>query len=241
MKKVPINSPFDEIGEIAKKTITPMQRIEMNPMLTDLYQRTQASEKVTCEIGDLHMPTLLAQAVQTMKAFHPERPMHAIINTVLAKTAQVLAFKRIKYVENGNTGFCNHYAINFMPSGAGKDRMSDELDKFVFYPFRHWFKFTVETLKAELKRKLEIEARQKFPDEEKQQQREKFVKEQMREFGNLVMEVSDGTREGLFRDAKVFKKAKFAGLMVKIAELGLYLYNMTTEQKLFFNMLLIIE
>ena len=94
--------------------------------------------------------------------------------------------------------------------------------KFVFYPFRHWFKFTVETLKAELKRKLEIEARQKFPDEEKQQQREKFVKEQMREFGNLVMEVSDGTREGLFRDAKVFKKAKFAGLMVKMAELGYY-------------------
>lgn len=237
MKKMPLNTPFDEIGEIEQKTITPVQRIEMNPMLTDLYQRTQASEKITCEIGDLHMPTLLAQAVQTMKVFHPERPMHAIINTVLAKTAQVLAFKRIKYVENGNTGFCNHYAINFMPSGAGKDRMSDELDKFVFYPFRHWFKFTVETLKAELKRKLEIEARQKFPDEEKQQQREKFVKEQMREFGNLVMEVSDGTREGLFRDAKVFKKAKFAGLMVKIAELGLYLYNMTTEQKLFFNML----
>ena len=163
MIKVPLNTPFDEIGEIEQKTITPVQRIEINPMLTDLYHRTQASEKITCEIGDLHMPTLLAQAVQTMKVFHPERPMHAIINTVLAKTAQVLAFKRIKYVENGNTGFCNHYAINFMPSGAGKDRMSDELDKFVFYPFRHWFKFTVETLKAELKRKLEIEARQKIP------------------------------------------------------------------------------
>ena len=91
-------------------------------------------------------------------------------------------------------------------------------------------KGATETLKARLKRKFEIEARQKFPGEEKQQQREKFVKEQMREFGNLVMEVSDGTREGLFRDAKVFKKAKFAGLMIKIAELGLYLCNMTKQE-----------
>ena len=146
MKKVSINTPFDEIGGIEQKTITPVQRIEMNPMLTDLYQRTQASDKVTCKIGDLHMPKPLAQAVQTMRAFHSERPMNAIINTVLAKNAQTLAFKRIKYAENGSTGFCNHYAINFMPSGAGKDRMSDELDKFVFYQFKLWFKFTVETL-----------------------------------------------------------------------------------------------
>ena len=30
MKKMPLNTPFDEIGEIEQKTITPVQRIEMN-------------------------------------------------------------------------------------------------------------------------------------------------------------------------------------------------------------------
>ena len=46
----------------------------------------------------------------------------------------MLTGKGVKYAEKGREGFGNYYAINFMPSGAGKDLMSDELDKFVYYP-----------------------------------------------------------------------------------------------------------
>ena len=184
------------------------------------------------------MPKPLAQAVQIMKRQHPECSMNSIINIVLAKNAQMLTGgKGIKYVEKGRTGYCNYYGINFMPSGAGKDLMSDELDNFLYYPFRNWFKCTVQELREKFRFELEKEAKREFPEEDKQKQRKKYVDEKMKEFGNIVLEVSDGTREGLFRDAKVLKKAGFGSLMLKIAELGQYLKNMTTDQGLFFNVI----
>lgn len=217
------------------KKITEFHPIEMNPKVVSLYNCIQPSEKLTCEIGDLKMPKPLALIVQTIKKQYPEYSINSIINTVLAKNAQMLTAKRIKHVERGRAGYCNYYAINFMPSGAGKDLMSDELDKFVYYPYRIWFKNTVQNFKEKLRYEFEQEAKIEFQEEGKQKQRKKYVDEQIKKFGNIVLEVSDGTREGLFRDAKALKKAGFGSLMLKIAEFGTYLNNMTNEQKLFFD------
>ena len=203
MQAVALNTLFDgnENIRIGQKE-TEVRAIEMNPKIASPYDRTQASETVTCDIGNLKMPKPLALLVQTIKNQYPEMSKNAIINTVLTKNAQMLTAKRIKHVEKGNIGYCNYYAINFMPSGAGKDRMSYELDSFVYYPFRNWFKYSVQALKEQQKFDLEDNARELFPDENQQLQRERYIKEQMKEFGNIVLEVSDGTREGLFRDAK---------------------------------------
>lgn len=238
MQAVEINTLFEESKiTTVEKIETEVRTIEMNPENGSLYDRTQASEELICEAGDLKMPKPLALLVQTIKNQHPERSINSIINTVLAKNAQMLTAKRIKHIEKGSIGYCNYYAINFMPSGAGKDRMSDELDNFVYYPFRKWFEFTADTIKQNHRHELEQKAKREFPGDDKLQQRQKYVKEQMKEFGNMVMEVADGTREGLFRDAKIFKKAEFGSLMLKIAELGQYLNSITTEQRLFFNVL----
>lgn len=237
MKKIPIMTNWDAEEEtlMHEETKKEVQTIEMNPNIGDLYSRTMASKEITCEMGNLKMPQELAYLVQTIKTQHPERSMNSIINTVLAKNTQMLTAKGVKYAEKGSVGYCNHYAINFMPSGAGKDRMSDELDKFAYQPFRIWFQCIVQELKQKLRFELEREARIQFPEEDKQKQRKKYIDEKMKEFGHLALEVADGTREGLFRDAKVLKKAGIGSLMIKIAELGQYLNNMTTEQKLFFN------
>lgn len=239
MKKVPISSILEDetITQEESEQTTIVRKIEMNSKLVDLYNRTEASEKLTCEVGNLKMPKPLALSVQTIKKQHPERSMNTIINTVLVKNAQMLTGKGVKYVEKGNIGYCNYYAINFMPSGAGKDRMSDELDQFVYYPYRNWFKCTFRALKEKLRLELEQEARRQFPEEDKQKQRKKYVDEQMREFGNIFLEVSDGTREGLFRDAKVLKKVGFGSIMFKIAELSQFFKNMTTEQRLFIDVI----
>ena len=87
-------------------------------------------------------------------------------------------------------------------------------------------------MKEAFRLKLEQEARRQFPEEDKQKQRKKYVEEQMKEFGNVFLEVSDGTREGLFRDAKVLKKLGFGSIVFKIAEISQFFKNMTTEQKL---------
>ena len=236
MKKVAIMTIFDEedetITQEETEETTTVRTVEMNPKIVDLYNRTQASEKLTCGKSNLKMPEQIAFTVLTIKKQHPERSMNSIINTVLVKNAQMLTGKGVKYVEKGNISYCNHYTINFMPSGAGKDRMSDELDKFVYYPYRNWFKCRFREVKEAFRLKLEQEARRQFPEEDKQKQRKKYVEEQMKEFGNVFLEVSDGTREGLFRDAKVLKKLGFGSIVFKIAEISQFFKNMTTEQKL---------
>ena len=240
MEKVPISTILEEdetMSQEETEQATVVRTIEMNPKVTNLYNRIEASEKLTCEVGDRKMPKPLAYAACIMSKQHPEMRMNSIINPLLAKNAQMLAAKGVKYVEKGRVGYCNYYGINFMPSGAGKDLMSDELDNFVYYPFRSWFKCTVQELREKFRFEVEKEAKREFPEEEKQKQRKKYVDEKMKEFGNIFLEVSDGTREGLFRDAKAIKNAGFGSIMIKIAELGLYLNNMTTEQKLFFNLL----
>lgn len=239
MKKVPISAILEEKTTTQDETeqVRAVRTIEMNSKFVDLYNRTEASKEITCKVGNVKMPKLLAYAACIMSKQHSGSTINAIMNTILAKNAQMLTGKGVKYVEKGNIGYCNYYAINFMPSGAGKDLMSNELDNFVYYPFRSWFKCTVQELREKFRFELEQEARRQFPEEDKQKQRKKYVDEKMKEFGNIFLEVSDGTREGLFRDAKAIKKAGFGSIMIKIAELGLYLNNMTPEQKLFFNVL----
>lgn len=214
MKKVPISAILEEKTTTQDETeqVRAVRTIEMNSKFVDLYNRTEASKEITCKVGNVKMPKLLAYAACIMSKQHSGSTINAIMNTILAKNAQMLTGKGVKYVEKGNIGYCNYYAINFMPSGSGKDLMSNELDNFVYYPFRSWFKCTVQELREKFRFELEQEARRQFPEEDKQKQRKKYVDEKMKEFGNIFLEVSDGTREGLFRDAKAIKKAGFGSI-----------------------------
>lgn len=229
MKKVPLDAPFCEETETVQ--------ILEDPRIVGPYRAVKESKEITCAIGDLKMPVVLAQTVKIIERYHSGVSQNTIINMLLAKIANMLTSKRIKYLEGARMGYSNYYATIFMPSGAGKDRISKDLDNFVFYLFKLWFKYEVEDLKNKQKSELMHEAKCKYPDKTQEHQREKYVKDGMKEFRNMIMEVSDGTREGLYCDAKAFKQADFGSLMIKIAELGQYLKNMTTEQKLFFNVL----
>ncbi len=241
MKKVELNAPFDESAEEETQTINFFKGTdnELKPDLKILtpYNATVASEVLVCSTGGLKMPKILAQLVMTIKKQYQGIPVNAIINMVLSKCAQMITAKRIKYIEYSNIGYPNYYAIIFMPSGTGKDRMSDDLDKYVFFPFRQWFKFHVGELEKSRKLKAEHEAIKRYPEQEQEKQRKAFIKEQTKEFRKMVIEVSDGTREGLYCDAKAFKQAPFGSLMLKNAEFGRYLDNMKTEQRLFLNVL----
>lgn len=183
------------------------------------------------------MPNVLAKLVKVIKNRYPWLSINSILNLTLVKVAQMFTAKRIKYVEYCNSNYPNYYAIVFMPSGAGKDRISKELDKFVFYPFREWFKCRVMSYKEKSKKQIEEFAMSKYPDENNEKQRKLFIKEKLKEVRNMIIEVSEGTREGFYTDAVAFNQAEFGSLMVKIAELGQYLNNMTNEQRLFFNTL----
>ena len=229
MRKVDILTPFDN------QLITHTVGYNLKYVLP--YNAVQASYEVDCVTEGFNMPELVAKLVVTIKNRYPGIPMNSIINLILVKIAQMLTAKRIKYVEHCKVGYPNYYAIIFMISGAGKDKLSNELDNFVFYPFREWFKFNVQARKDKFNTELQQSAVAKFSKDKQELQRKSYIKEKLKEFRNMIIEVSDGTREGLYCDAKAFKSADFGSLMVKIAEFGQYLTNMTTEQKLFLNTL----
>ena len=240
MREVAITMPFDEIQNINKfnKYMTktaykaPVRTQDFHP-----YYDTEASTVVDCDISDLYMPEPIAQLIAVIKKRYPAITVNSIINMVHAKISQMLTAKRIKYIEPGKSGYPNQYSIIFMPSGAGKDRMSNEIDKYVMFPFKVWFESSVDELKQNRKFEIRREANAKFLDDKQEKQKETYIKKKLNEFRNLVLEVSDGTREGLYCDAKAFKEAGFGSLMIKFAELGQYMSSMTTEQKLFFNTL----
>ena len=240
MIEVSITMPFDEIQNLKevnkyssnvayKETVC---RQDFHP-----YYDTEASREIDCDISDLHMPEPIAQLVTVIKNRYPAITVNSIINMVHTKIAQMLTAKRIKYIEIGSSGYPNYYSIIFMPSGAGKDRLSNELDKYVMFPFQKWFELNVNVLKQNREITIRQEADTKFLDEKQEKQKEIYINKKLKGFRNLVIEISDGTREGLYCDAKAFKEAEFGSLMIKFAELGQYMSSMTTEQKLFFNTL----
>ena len=63
MEKVPISTILEEdetMSQEETEQTTVVRTIEMNPKVVDLYNRIEASEKLTCELGDRKMPKPLA-------------------------------------------------------------------------------------------------------------------------------------------------------------------------------------
>ena len=202
------------------------------------FERIEYPSKIIYENNNLNMPKILAHCVSVIKKRYQRVPENQIINLLLVKMAQLVTSKRVKYIENETTQYCNYYSIILMPSGEGKDRMSNDIDNFAFSFFKDWFKNEVNKLKEQYRKKIEEEFEYQYTDKNQQKQKDKYIKEKMKEFRNIVMDITDGTREGLISDAKALKQANFGCLMIKNAELGQFLWNMTTDQKLFFDELL---
>lgn len=240
-----IDAWFDEMLPEAKsyeqeKMPEAMQKVELEYDLNNPYYSVEESQEIPHFATDTKMPTLIASLIGVIKKQYPGISRNVITNMVIVKVAQMLTSKRIRYIEHKQAGYPNYYTIILMPSGAGKDRLSNNLDRFVFYPFRSWFKNEVINYKKQYVQQLENAARQKeqnIDDEKLEQKITKYVNEGLKEYRELVLEASDGTREGLYCDAEAFDKAGFGSLTIKISELGHYLKNITQEQKLFFEQL----
>lgn len=178
------------------------------------------------------LPEIFENGVTLLKSRYPNVSRNVITNILLTKIAQMITSKRVKYNELRKIGLPNHYAIVFMPSGYGKDKMSNELDTYVFKDWRLWFYNKVNDYKnakiEAIKRQAEIE----FTDEKQARQKKKFINEEVAKIRDLPIEISKGTPEGLFADAKSFKDAEFGSITVKYGEFGLMLKNARPEDYL---------
>lgn len=187
------------------------------------------------------MPDIFRKMVILLMKRHRKASTGMILNMVICKTAFALCSKRIKYREIKNTGFPNWYTIIFAPSGCGKDRINDDLDKYFFKNFRLWFDQKAIDWYNEQVRKIESIAEDLFQDTKSHSETKKkaFIKDAKEKIRPLVFEVYNGTAEGIFEEAKVRSKSDIGAILITITEFSKYFLNSKTEDKQFFSFLLI--
>src|SRR5574344_3013690 len=150
----------------------------------------------TFSIAD-SLPSVLGETMGILDALHPNASLNCKLNILLANTGQMVSCKRIKFKELANEKIINHYAINLMSSGLGKDRICDDLDKYFFRIFIVYFKDKARDYLLKQEEKINQDAIEKFNLDK---DRKQYIKEQMAELRAIELEVSKATPEGFFED-----------------------------------------
>lgn len=156
----------------------------------------------------------------------------AITSIQLLKVAQMITSKGVRYKEFEKTSIPNYYSIILLPSGSGKDRISNEYDNLIFKPFRDWFQEKAETYYLEKKQKI----REEYTDKNNKPIKQ-LIKEAEKSIRYPVLEVVDGTQEGLFEDAKTLNEAGFGAITYKMSEFGIFLDSAQNAEKQFLGCL----
>lgn len=225
MKAVSINEPFyKESSNVTEKSD-----------LIENLKRYMSIAKLNANLA----PKFILAVVSTIKSKHREVSTKIIFNMLIPKLAQVITFHRIQYQENEHMkpDYPNWYSINIAKSGFGKDRIMKEINEYLFSGFYRAFNFEIENYKRNRRLEIESEAMKKFDNDVDKNQRAKYIKEESKKIRNLIPEVREGTREGIYQDAKGFQNAGFGGLFIQNSEFGLFLKDITTEQKQYLNLL----
>lgn len=168
---------------------------------------------VTVKLPDC--PELIQCLAITIKARYPWVSTTIILLFVIVKVAQAVTAKRIRYKEFENVKFPNIFVTVLMGSGFGKDKIINDLDTLVFTEFRNW---CYEEFKKFKNRKAN-ETNQETKSSEQQELRE------------MVLEITDGTKEGLTSDAELFFQIGIGSLFIEHSEFWNFLANSTLDQK----------
>lgn len=85
------------------------------------------------------MPKILMEIVALLKYKRPDIARTCIVNGLIAYASQMICAKQVKFDECGKTNIPNWYALNFAPSGRGKDWIKNQFDDVFFRPFEDWY------------------------------------------------------------------------------------------------------
>ena len=184
-----------------------------------------------------NIPEVLKEIVELFRTKHKDTPTNCILNVLIAKMAQMITSKRVKYQLVSETGYPNWYSILFMESGAGKDFLVKDLDRLIFNNFKLWFLNEVEKYKRAEFEKIEEQANKEFKTSKEEPKKRAFIEAERAKVRNIFLEVTSGTQEGFYSDAEALSGANFGSIFLKISELGNFLSNITTESRQFLNCL----
>lgn len=180
----------------------------------------------------INLPTIMNEILNVFLNRYINTSQMIVISILLLKIAQMITAKRVRYKEHAKIDFPNYYTIVLLSSGGGKDRISDEYDNLIFKPFRQWFDKKAEQYYLEKKQQIQKEYTDKNNKPIKQ-----LIKEAEKTLRYPVLEVCDGTQEGLFEDAKTLKDAAFGAITYKMSEFGMFLDSAQNTEKQFLTCL----
>ena len=180
----------------------------------------------------IRSPKIMNETLDVFSNRYVNTSKTAITSIQLLKVAQMITSKGVRYKNLDTIDIPNYYAIVLLPSGGGKDRISNEYDNLIFKPFRDWFKEKAEAYYLEKKQKIQEEYTDKNNKPIKQ-----LIKEAEKSIRYPVLEVVDGTQEGLFEDAKTLKEARFGAITYKMSEFGMFLDSAQNTEKQFLGCL----
>ena len=155
-----------------------------------------------------------------------------LLNVLNAKIAQMVTSKRIKFKEMDcqNPHTLNYYALNFISSGGGKDKIVNEIDDYLLKNSKIWFEGENRVYIRDRTAQITKEAKELFNNEGRQKA---YIDAEKKKIRNIRFELEQATSEGLYADCETLHHADYGCLFVKISELGLFLENATQAQQLF--------
>lgn len=170
----------------------------------------------------------------------------AILNILQAKLCHVLSFKNVRFKssENLKTAFpISYYAFNFVPSGASKNRLLNEINNNLFY----WFEDELEKFHKERQTQLENEQDEyifKKSDNYNENEFKKLKIQYEKEVENLKKlpaEISASTQAAIYEYLAIMAKAKKGSILIKNTEFASFyeetIVSRDKDKKAFLNML----
>ena len=102
-----------------------------------------------------------------LKPLNPNVSDNCLLNVLNSKIAQMMTFKRVKFKETDsqNPNILNYYALNFISSGGGKDKIVNEIDDYLLKNFKIWFEDKNRDYILEKTKKITQEAKELFNSE----------------------------------------------------------------------------
>lgn len=168
---------------------------------------------------------------------NPDSSITCSLNILNSKFAQMATYRKIRFKESqfSSEKIISYYGINFVPSGGGKDKIVNELDKCVFVKFKNYFNERAQDILRDNETEIDRVALLKYSEPKKAKEYADKQKEKLR---NLRYEIKDGTPEGLYSDCLNIQSSPNGSLFVRIPELGLYFKNPSPAQQQFINMII---
>ena len=89
-------------------------------------------------------PIILTKMVEKLKIVFPNIDENIIWAFLIVLVVQMFSSKQVRFDESGKINLLNWYALIFVQSGGGKDRLVQYMKKFIFKKFIEWHKVQVE-------------------------------------------------------------------------------------------------